>query len=269
MGRYRSPSRSYSPRRSHSPRRSPSPPSRRKRYDDPRDRYRGGRGLGDRRSAPSGLLVRNIPLDARPVLLLLLLLSISRVRVSYSLRFDRSVVYDSGPDDLRIPFERFGPVKDVYLPKNYYTGEPRGFGFVKFRYAEDAAEAKQQMNHQLIGGREITTVYAEENRKTPQEMRTSERVSGRYVGGSSRRRSPPRSPRRRYRSYSRSPSPRHYSRDRDRNGRYDSYSPRRSISPSRSPPSRGKRYSGSPRRSFSPSPRENDRSPSRSRSYSR
>eukprot|EP00268_Persea_americana_P033367 TRINITY_DN33033_c0_g1_i4.p1 TRINITY_DN33033_c0_g1~~TRINITY_DN33033_c0_g1_i4.p1 ORF type:complete len:262 (+),score=19.20 TRINITY_DN33033_c0_g1_i4:71-787(+) len=238
MGRYRSPSRSYSPRRSHSPRRSPSPPSRRKRYDDPRDRYRGGRGLGDRRSAPSGLLVRNIPLDARP-------------------------------DDLRIPFERFGPVKDVYLPKNYYTGEPRGFGFVKFRYAEDAAEAKQQMNHQLIGGREITTVYAEENRKTPQEMRTSERVSGRYVGGSSRRRSPPRSPRRRYRSYSRSPSPRHYSRDRDRNGRYDSYSPRRSISPSRSPPSRGKRYSGSPRRSFSPSPRENDRSPSRSRSYSR
>ena len=26
------------------------------------------------------------------------------------------------PEDLRIPFERFGPVKDVYLPKNYHTG---------------------------------------------------------------------------------------------------------------------------------------------------
>lgn len=26
------------------------------------------------------------------------------------------------PEDLRNPFERFGPVKDVYLPKNYYTG---------------------------------------------------------------------------------------------------------------------------------------------------
>lgn len=26
------------------------------------------------------------------------------------------------PEDLRIPFERFGQVKDVYLPKNYYTG---------------------------------------------------------------------------------------------------------------------------------------------------
>jgi hypothetical protein len=25
-------------------------------------------------------------------------------------------------DDLRIPFERYGVVKDVYLPKDYYTG---------------------------------------------------------------------------------------------------------------------------------------------------
>lgn len=25
------------------------------------------------------------------------------------------------PEDLRVPFERFGPVRDVYLPKDYYT----------------------------------------------------------------------------------------------------------------------------------------------------
>ena len=51
--------------------------------------------------------------------------------------------------------------------------EPRGFGFVKYRYADDASEAKQQLNHTIIGGREIRIVFAEENRKTPQEMRTS------------------------------------------------------------------------------------------------
>ncbi|KAM1113089.1 hypothetical protein ACFX13_046735 [Malus domestica] len=101
------------------------------------------------------------------------------------------------PEDLRIPFERFGPVKDVYLPKNYYTGEPRGFGFVKYRFGEDAVEAKQQLNHTVIGGREIRIVFAEENRKTAQEMRTTARVSSRH-GGSSRRRTPPRSPRRQY-----------------------------------------------------------------------
>ena len=54
--------------------------------------------------------------------------------------------------------------------------EPRGFGFVKYRYAEDALEAKQQLNHTIIGGREIRIVFAEENRKTPQEMRTTTRV---------------------------------------------------------------------------------------------
>lgn len=69
-GRYRSISRSYSPP---SPRReSRSPPRRKKRYDDPRDRYpgpsavTGGRGFRDRRfDGRSGLLVRNISLDAR------------------------------------------------------------------------------------------------------------------------------------------------------------------------------------------------------------
>ncbi|GMY27612.1 serine/arginine-rich SC35-like splicing factor SCL28 isoform X2 [Fagus crenata] len=249
MARYRSRSRSYSPRR-----RSRTPPRGRKRYEEePRDRYRDSRSYRDRRSpAPSGLLVRNLPLNARP-------------------------------EDLRAPFERFGQVKDVYLPKNYYSGEPRGFGFVKYRYAEDAAEAKQQLNHTIIGGREIRIVFAEENRKTPQEMRTTTRVSGRNGGSHRRRTPPPRSPRRRYHSYSRSPTP--VRRDsRDHVARDDYRSPVRSRSISRSPPPRDERdyrrsltpreNSPSPHhdRDYAPSrsmsPRGNNRSPSRSRSRS-
>ncbi|CAN6300810.1 unnamed protein product [Urochloa humidicola] len=173
--RSRSPSRSYSPRRRYSR----SPP-RRKRYDDPRDRYRAGGG-GARRGygrplAQSGLLIRNISLTARP-------------------------------EDIRISFEQFGPVKDVYLPRNFHTRELRGFGFVKFQYPEDAAAAKQEMNHQVIGGREISIFYAEENRKTPQEMRMRTRISGRYMDGRYSRRSLSRSPRSRSHSYSPSPSP--------------------------------------------------------------
>ncbi|KAL6649988.1 hypothetical protein ACP70R_014212 [Stipagrostis hirtigluma subsp. patula] len=201
MAGYRSRSRSYSPQR----RRYSRSPPRRRHYDDPRDRYRGGGGggFGDRRgygrpSERSGLLIRNISLTARP-------------------------------EDLRVPFEQFGPVKDVYLPRNFHTRELRGFGFVKFRYPEDAAVAKQEMNHQVIGGREISIVYAEENRKTPQEMRTRTRTSGRYMDGRYTRRSVSRSPRSRHHSYSPSPSPvRRDSRDRDRG---DKYSPEQSCSP--------------------------------------
>ncbi|KAM7262764.1 hypothetical protein ACFE04_000447 [Oxalis oulophora] len=90
--------------RRHSPRpRYDSPPRRdyggRGRSPPPRRGYGGGggggrgrgRGRGGRRDNPGSLLVRNIPIDCRP-------------------------------DELRIPFERFGAVRDVYIPKDYYTG---------------------------------------------------------------------------------------------------------------------------------------------------
>ncbi|XP_044950576.1 uncharacterized protein LOC123400214 isoform X1 [Hordeum vulgare subsp. vulgare] len=106
-------------------------------------------GYGGRKEQGSGsLLVRNIPLSARA-------------------------------EDLRVPFERFGPVRDVYLPKDYYSGEPRGFAFVEFVDPYDASEAQYHMNRQVFFGREITVVLAAESRKRPEDMRTRTRV--RYV----------------------------------------------------------------------------------------
>ncbi|AED92615.1 Serine/arginine-rich SC35-like splicing factor SCL28 [Arabidopsis thaliana] len=202
MARARSRSRSYSPRP-----RDRSPPRERKGYDDNRLRERPS-SRDHESSGPSGLLIRNLPLDARP-------------------------------NDLRDSFERFGPLKDIYLPRNYYTGEPRGFGFVKYRYAEDAAEAMKRMNHKVIGGREIAIVFAEENRKTPQEMRTTNGTSGRH---GDYKRTSHRSPRRRYRSHSRSRSPPRRESRHSKVREDDLYSPRRrSRSISRSPLPRNER----------------------------
>ncbi|KAH9562674.1 hypothetical protein CY35_05G084300 [Sphagnum magellanicum] len=202
-------------------RRSPSySPPRRRRSPSPRGRRGYNRGV----DLPTSLLVRNIPRDCRT-------------------------------EDLRIPFERYGVIKDVYLPKDYYTGELRGFGFVQFLEAGDAAEAQYNMDHQLIGGREITVVFAEENRKKPQEMRLKERTRGHQ--GYGRRHSPYTGPRSRSPRH-RSPSSRaaHHSR---------SYSPERgyhhSYTPSPLPYHDG--YS-SPVRSNSR--RERDRSPLPTRS---
>ncbi|KAF8398558.1 hypothetical protein HHK36_017489 [Tetracentron sinense] len=114
------------------------------------------------------------------------------------------------PEDLRRPFGQFGPLKDIYLPRDYYTGnsfgsfvnegfsyaqslsqhcrlcllrtelvcyrEPRGFGFVQYVDPADATEAKYQMDGQILHGRELTVVFAEENRKKPVDMRARERV---------------------------------------------------------------------------------------------
>ncbi|KAJ3680798.1 hypothetical protein LUZ60_015287 [Juncus effusus] len=193
-------------------------------YDSPPRRgYGGGRGRSPPRRGGHGgggrqttsLLVRNIPLSTRA-------------------------------EDLRVQFERFGPVRDVYLPKDYYTGEPRGFAFVEFIEPRDASEAQRHMNGQIICGREIAVVLAAQNRKHPDEMRSrgaapsgGGRGNSRGYGGGGRRssyRGRSRSP-----SYSRSPSPRYRDRSRSR-----SYSPA---------PRRREEYSLSPRFSRSPRPR--------------
>ncbi|KAI5671711.1 hypothetical protein M9H77_12075 [Catharanthus roseus] len=175
---------------------SPSPPrsySRRYRSPSPRGHYR-GRG----RDLPTSLLVRNLRRDCRP-------------------------------EDLRGPFGEFGPLKDIYLPRDYYTGEPRGFGFVQFVDPADATEAKYQMDGQILIDRELTVVFAEENRKKPSEMRARECAQS-Y--GRSYSRSPPCYARRTYsRSndyYSPPPQQRYYSSrsisPRDRRNRKRSYS---------------------------------------------
>ena len=62
-----------------------------------------------------------------------------------------------------------------------FCREPRGFGFVQYVDPADAADAKHQMDGCVLLGRELTVVYAEENRKKPSDMRTRER--GRYEAG--------------------------------------------------------------------------------------
>lgn len=138
MARARTRSRSYSPRH-----RSRSPPRERKSYDDNRHRER----LSSRdheSSDPSGLLIRNLPLDARSPFLSLIVQILSSTCVDFhrivnlktffkqswrawldyicTISFKCLIVFVFRPNDLRDSFERFGPLKDIYLPRNYYTG---------------------------------------------------------------------------------------------------------------------------------------------------
>ncbi|ONL98421.1 Serine/arginine-rich SC35-like splicing factor SCL33, partial [Zea mays] len=148
---------------------------------------------------------------------------------------------------LREPFGRFGRVKDIYLPKDYYTQQFRGFGFVEYVDLEDASNAKHYMDGQIVLGRKLRVVYAQDVRKSPSAMRL--RAIERSGGGPScvrrsRSRSPGYhdSPRGRSRSRSRSYSAaQHYSRSssprpRERSSPADSGSKSASPGASRSPP---------------------------------
>lgn len=67
-------------------------------------------------------------------------------------------------------FERFGEVRDVYLPRDYYNQRPKGFGFIEFKDPRDADEAIYRLDGSLVGGRRVEVVRSKQSRKTPREM---------------------------------------------------------------------------------------------------
>ncbi|KAM0909708.1 hypothetical protein ACQ4PT_014646 [Festuca glaucescens] len=117
--------------------------------------------------------------------------------------------------DLLAAFQKFGRIRDFYIPKDYYSGEPRGFAFIEFWDSRDASEAQRRMNHKMVCGREINVVRAEGKRKhpdgTPREtgVRGHSDYKGRHVSrhGRSRSCSHSRSPRHGGHHRSRSHSP--------------------------------------------------------------
>ena len=52
-------------------------------------------------------------------------------------------------------FERFGKVKDVYLPLEHGTRKPKGFGFVEFWNVDDGNEAIAKLVRSSSSGREV------------------------------------------------------------------------------------------------------------------
>ncbi|KAF1777200.1 Golgi SNAP receptor complex, subunit 1 [Phytophthora cactorum] len=80
------------------------------------------------------------------------------------------------PEDIRKEFERYGEVRDVYIPKDYYTKEPKGFAFVEFRSEREAEDARRSLDGVRIDGRDIRVVFAQERRKSTDQMRERESI---------------------------------------------------------------------------------------------
>jgi FUS-interacting serine-arginine-rich protein 1 len=83
----------------------------------------------------------------------------------------RNVAPDIQSADLQHAFARIGELRDVYIPRDYHSNQPRGFAFIEFATPEQAREAREEMDQFPIRGRPIEVVFAQERRKTPTEMR--------------------------------------------------------------------------------------------------
>ncbi|XP_067623998.1 serine/arginine-rich splicing factor 2 [Eurosta solidaginis] len=146
-----------------------------------------------------------------------------RIDGMVSLKVD-NLTYRTTPEDLRRVFERCGEVGDIYIPRDRYTRESRGFAFVRFYDKRDAEDALEAMDGRILDGRELRVQMARYGRPTSPARRTNNRRGGGGGGGRRRSRSP-------VRRRSRSPRRRTYSRSRSMGSR----SPVRRSKFSRSP----------------------------------
>ncbi|XP_034097901.1 serine/arginine-rich splicing factor 2 [Drosophila sulfurigaster albostrigata] len=161
-----------------------------------------------------------------------------RIDGMVSLKVD-NLTYRTTPEDLRRVFERCGEVGDIYIPRDRYTRESRGFAFVRFYDKRDAEDALEAMDGRMLDGRELRVQMARYGRPSSPTRRNSSSSrrgaglgAGAGGGAGGRRRSRSRSPMRR-----RSRSPR----------RRSSYSPRsRSRSAGSRSPGRRSKFSRSP-----------------------
>ena len=95
-------------------------------------------------------------------------------------------------DELRDYFSKFGEVRDVYIPRDYYSQKSRGFCFVEFLKYDDAREALEKTDGTEVLGSIVKIVFAREGRKAvrhiqPNEMRRRDRYRHRRSSSPRRR----------------------------------------------------------------------------------
>ncbi|MCL2877342.1 MAG: RNA-binding protein [Acidobacteria bacterium] len=70
--------------------------------------------------------------------------------------FVGNLPYDTTETELRDFFSPAGPLTTVIIPVDRETGKRRGFAFVEFSDAAQAAEANRRLNNQPFKGRNVT-----------------------------------------------------------------------------------------------------------------
>jgi RNA recognition motif-containing protein len=86
--------------------------------------------------------------------------------------------FNTTENELQELFSQAGPVQEVTLMQDKFTGKSRGFAFVTMSSDEDAKSAISKFNGQTVEGRALTV-----NEARPREPRPPGGGGGRGYGG--------------------------------------------------------------------------------------
>jgi RNA recognition motif-containing protein len=75
--------------------------------------------------------------------------------------------YDTGENDLRTAFEKFGSVDSVKIIMDKFTNRSKGFGFVEMKTDDEGKAAISELDGKELHGRElkVNTARPREERK--------------------------------------------------------------------------------------------------------
>ncbi|XP_023371220.1 serine/arginine-rich splicing factor 2-like [Otolemur garnettii] len=71
-----------------------------------------------------------------------------------------NLTYHTSSYTLRRMFEKYGPIDDVYIPRDRLTNESRGFAFIRFCYKHHAEDALGALDGILLDGHELQVQLA-------------------------------------------------------------------------------------------------------------
>ena len=76
--------------------------------------------------------------------------------------FVGSLSWTTTAEDLRATFGKFGEITDAVVITDSVTGRSRGFGFISFSSADEANNARDEMDGQELDGRQIVVNEAKQ-----------------------------------------------------------------------------------------------------------
>ncbi|KAG0641664.1 hypothetical protein HOY80DRAFT_712412 [Tuber brumale] len=95
--------------------------------------------------------------------------------------FDDNFISD--PDGLKRLFEPYGPVSSAHLAMIPGTNRSIGYGFVAFAKADDAANAKSNLNGSMVGKKRLFVSYAERKEERTQRLKLHFKKGKNYFRG--------------------------------------------------------------------------------------
>lgn len=96
--------------------------------------------------------------------------------IGYTFLSRKTTFNVSSNDSLTRWAKRYGDVRDVYIPVDYYTRQPKRFAYIKFKNEDEALALVRATNDHTVNGVPLFVDMARGRRRTADDMRRREYV---------------------------------------------------------------------------------------------